>query len=1128
MSYFNDLNSFYRIFSPADTFGKVSVRDSSGTTQTSANFSQYIYDNYIGRVTSGEDIIKNLNKTGAGTPPPDAVGKGHLFNTLFQKKGDTTAQVLDEEYWKHESYASSDNNFEKITPLVRGKNFYAEVCGVVPISNSPAGPPVDLTINVLRTPRINPSGRNVAEIEFFLNNMPSVFASQMVPYFEVEFQMPRTNNVAIDSSGKKIALLNRTSLLRFLMGSEVELSKLKASEADRSLVATFQDPQSKKLSYFTGMEMFTTPQTLTNMNSLGVQNSDNAVRLNPVAPFLPPATLTQGSIKMLNAGAGTFSRCMADIEFKIHDRARLPEFAEFLRGPSGYGGSDPITVWITYGWLAPRGRGEEDMYAKFINENMLVKRAFQFKNAGYSFDALGQCTVKIELVSKGDLKAENQSIDMLTEEKTLSTLRQFQQVAQDAQTLSDLLGNPPKGLGQEIRVFQIVDATAGGQTGYDIDEKELGNLAGVFEKLTNVIAKNPNLDSDAKTKALVLVKKIQTVYDPRNLRILKDALRSHSVKKLQKCTDATSPDPFIPLDGTLKSFKAGGAPKPFFTSDLVKATYEVAPASSTSTKSGANGKNIEKPHVPIVGWKDGANRWIWEDTGAVLTADELSAENKTNSTEELQKGREESMRLGRGGFSKPQSTVAKVSGAVKNFFGSIVKKSFKGKRRGRMRINIPRSKNGKILKHAAGSKQSKATGPAAPSLKRNVISFGKLFCTYCLPAILGGAAKEDIDEVQVNFYQINESCGPVSLHNLAEFPIDLAQFTEQYTEYFVRRGGDQVNLHDFMEFVSMYCFGDRRSPGYGMKTYYAAFDAKNEQPAPAKDEKQLENSLSNWFSLYGDFKQPSLTIASEVLYQNDDVNSKSDLLYQLASTVGPAYKGPTKGKKVIKRIHIYDATLDQYANLKKEVLRGTNEYAVLSKEISERLNAPNARVEKDGISVGDVKIIGSGKDVLRDFLGYTVPTITYGSNGTMVTNASLASKMDGLMATAALLGGSQRAKATTTPNGLAMSENNLPLRLLPAQLTLNTYGCPIAQLYQQYFIDFGTGTTLDNVYSATQINHSFSPGKFETSWTFVYSDGYGRFYNASSLNQGIKNLIQTIQTPPNSPTGGNSSKIPVK
>jgi len=1124
MSYFNDLNSFYRIFSQADTFGKISVRDSSGTTQTSADVSEYIYNNYIGRVVSGKDIIANLKKPPSNSQPPDGVGKGYLFNTLFQAKDSTKAEVLDEEYWKHESYGSSDTSFAKITPLPRGENFYAEVCGVVPIGGRIATPPVNLTINVLRTPRINPSLRNVDEIEFFLNNMPPVFASQMVPYFEVEFQLPRTNNVAIDSKNKKTALLNRTSLLRFLMGSEVDLNKLKTSEADRSLVATFQDPQTKKLSYFTGMEMFTTPQTLTNMDSLGVQNADNAVRLNPVAPFMPPATLTQGSIKMMNAGAGTFSRCMADIEFKLHDRARLPEFAEFLRGPSGYGGHDPITVWITYGWLAPRGRGEEDMYAKFINENMLVKRAFQFKNAGYSFDTLGQCTIKIELVSKGDHKAESQSIDTITDDTTKNSLKMLQQAALDAQNLSDLLGNPAKGFGKEVRVFQIIDATAGGQTGYDIDEKELKTVSSVFEDLGKSIDSNPNLDTDKKAMAKLLIKNIRTVYDPQNLKLLKNALRKHSLKKLEKCSDANSPDPFIPLRDDLKSFKGASTPKPFFTPDLVKATYEVAPPPGNSTRSGTNGKNIEKPHNPIVGWVSGANRWIWEDTGALLTESELQEAGKTNSREELLKGRDESMRLGRGGFQKPkQKQPASPAPATPTSRARARKK-----RRGRMRINIPRNKSGKILKHAAGSKQSKATGPIAPSVKRNVISFGKLFCAYCLPALLAGASNEDIDEVQVNFYQINESCGPVSLHNLAEFPIDLAQFTEQYSEYFIRRGGDQVTLHDFLEFVSMYCFGDRRSPGYGMKTYYAAYDAKNEQPAPAKDEQQLQSSLSSWFGKYGDFKQPSLTVSSEVLYQNDHVNSKSDLLYQLASTVGPAYKGPVKGKKIIKRIHIYDATLDQYANLRKEVLRGANEYAVLSKELSERLNAPNAKLEKDGISVGDVKIIGSGKDVLRDFLGYTVPTITYGANGTMITNATLASKMDGLMATAALLGGSQRAKSTTTPNGLAMSENTLPLRLLPAQMTMNTYGCPIAQLYQQYFIDFGTGTTIDNVYSVTQVNHTFSPGKFETSWTFVYSDGYGRFYNATALNDSVKNLIQSIQTPPNTPAGGNSTSIPAK
>jgi hypothetical protein len=149
-----------------------------------------------------------------------------------------------------------------------------------------------------------------------------------------------------------------------------------------------------------------------------------------------------------------------------------------------------------------------------------------------------------------------------------------------------------------------------------------------------------------------------------------------------------------------------------------------------------------------------------------------------------------------------------------------------------------------------------------------------------------------------------------------------------------------------------------------------------------------------------------------------------------------------------------------------------------------------------------------GRDVLRDYLGNTVPTLMYGTNGTMIKNASLSSQTNGLLGTINLLGGSFKQKSTLTASGLQESANNLPMRLVPAQLSVTSVGCPLAEPYQAFFIDFGTGTTLDNIYTSSQVAHSFSPGRFETSWTFIYSDGYGKFYSATSPAETLKRLVE--------------------
>jgi hypothetical protein len=129
-----------------------------------------------------------------------------------------------------------------------------------------------------------------------------------------------------------------------------------------------------------------------------------------------------------------------------------------------------------------------------------------------------------------------------------------------------------------------------------------------------------------------------------------------------------------------------------------------------------------------------------------------------------------------------------------------------------------------------------------------------------------------------------------------------------------------------------------------------------------------------------------------------------------------------------------------------------------------------------------------------------VPTISVGTNGTMVFAANVASKTDNLMGSINIINANKnnaKGKATLSDNGLE-EINNLPLRAVPMQVTMTTAGVPTAQLYQTFFLDFNTGTTIDNLYNCTQLQHSITPGKFATNWTFAYTDGYGKFSSPPS------------------------------
>ena len=62
-------------------------------------------------------------------------------------------------------------------------------------------------------------------------------------------------------------------------------------------------------------------------------------------------------------------------------------------------------------------------------------------------------------------------------------------------------------------------------------------------------------------------------------------------------------------------------------------------------------------------------------------------------------------------------------------------------------------------------------------------------------------------------------------------------------------------------------------------------------------------------------------------------------------------------------------------------------------------------------------------------------------------------------------------------------------------------GCPLIRCAQTFFIDFQTGTTIDNTYIINSLTHNIGPGLFNTSVEATPMDAYASF-------QGM--LVETV------------------
>jgi hypothetical protein len=289
--------------------------------------------------------------------------------------------------------------------------------------------------------------------------------------------------------------------------------------------------------------------------------------------------------------------------------------------------------------------------------------------------------------------------------------------------------------------------------------------------------------------------------------------------------------------------------------------------------------------------------------------------------------------------------------------------------------------------------------------------------------------------------------------------------------------------------------------------------------------------------IYGSLTMPIIEMFVESGEENAKTKNTIDRLKMSSTRLNyaennsiPASKGGSN--RIIKRIHVYDRANNPY-KLAQQIIDSGSDFEVAEvltgpadeklKDLIKRIEEPKRKKLQEDLNSGtdyktallkagakkeevdnlvtirrpgsDKVIIPKDRKKLKDYLMKGVPCITVGTNGTMVLGSNAASSTSGLQGAINIINASKgAAKGQAGPSDNPLEEvGGLPLRTVPIQLTMTTMGVPTAQLYQTYFVDFDTGTSLDNIYNCTQLQHSITPGKFTTNWTFMYASGYGKF-----------------------------------
>jgi len=905
-----------------------------------------------------------------------------------------------------------------------------------------------LTMILVDTPSIDLKMRNADVTSTFMNYMPTLMMSQLAPYLDVRFVFDRK----ITDLDEKNRTLTVMSQLKFLLGSEpVDIAGVETDKNASALIydATVQnkyknvykfemsaedlvarrsqagrkaskytppDPKDVKpikegnQSTTTGMELFTMPQTMINMD----YDQETAPRYNAVLNKTLPFGTISSFTADIKPSTGLFSFRTATLTLKIFDRSRLVEIADFLN-PKLY---QATTIWATYGWRAPAQTksstdNEENVYSSFINENMMKREAYGVRNSSISIDSSGIATVTLSLFTKGMSEMIEVSPTLGSAEFELEQA-EFEYRLREIKTLAEALGlsNFTSGA-KDIRGSQVIGAALGG-TIPNIDKQTLNSELAVVRNA---------LKSNADPRVAEFLSKVESAFG-----IVGNSTKTQSLVQLDTVAARTTANRFSAL------------------------------------------KNDEAP-----------------DFFAIAP----------------------------GKFDKDQGNV--VTHPLTKLYEKLAKQQ------------NPRGRQGQLANLIKGYGD---------------VSFARLFAVYFASAARTIENAEPIvDEYQIIFYNFNDHAGTVANVNIGDFPIDTAALEKKYAEAVVQKKGERMTLVNFLEVVRESQFGDIKNMAFGFSDLY------DEKGALKKDQDDvlLQRQISNE-GLGSAFVMPAVDFFVETAYVVSDGTRTSDLLTSFEAAATSQASGIKSnrdaGSSKIIRIHVYDKAGTPHKSA-VDILRDDsgafvevesswkNKFRADAKNIFRQkeptppnkktvdpvvTNTFNSKSNQasstiDGAQLNTpVKVRSAGfggpgtsgkvrfEAVKRELTRHT-PSIIIGTNGTAVKNVSYSSNQDALISTIMMLKNQKSSDNPSLPNG--SGQGDLPLRVIPGQLSLSTMGCPTVEYMQQYFVDLGTGTTIDNMYNVIGVSHTISPGNFTSEITFGFYDSYGKYEGAESLSSSI-------------------------
>ena len=393
------------------------------------------------------------------------------------------------------------------------------------------------------------------------------------------------------------------------------------------------------------------------------------------------------------------------------------------------------------------------------------------------------------------------------------------------------------------------------------------------------------------------------------------------------------------------------------------------------------------------------------------------------------------------------------------------------------------------------------------------------------------AATHKFDDIQLIFYPFNSYAGFARTLNIANFQVDTRYFLREYTRYRmenISRAAD-MSLQDFLNFISRTIVEDPAAPSYGLRdpsgSHRPFWRTPRENTSSGAAESTAEDSLALQTRLESLLRSPNGT--PDGSFRLPQLDYYIECVPRSTSVLADGQTREGALAMSILRIHIFDRNTTSYdtqaalleANREEElrslahVSTGTGgnpgvreSHAEAARSMIEA--ARNAQlITRIPNSEPPMYRINGGPARLREFMMKTSPYIIVGAQGTTVKDASLSTQQNPQLSTVNLL----RSFHTDPllPNG--ESPGGLPLQVIPCELSVACLGCPLLEFGTKFFVDFATGTTIDNYYYVTGLSHKFEQGSFTTDVRFSPYDGWGKYRSLIETVRNAQTVLNDIQ-----------------